>query len=85
MRKDDPTPSSPTKPQNVHKLAEVLVITEYHITKHFTIPVEINGVINVKAMLDTGATTNFIHQELVDQHGCYELRFLVLSRCDDQL
>jgi hypothetical protein len=68
MRKDNPTPSSPVKPWNVHKLAEVLAMTEYRITKHFTIPVEINGVINVKAMLDTGATANFIHQELVDQH-----------------
>jgi hypothetical protein len=55
-------------PQNVHKLAEVLALTEYHITKYFMIPVEINGVINVKAMLNTRATANFIHQELVDQH-----------------
>jgi hypothetical protein len=69
VRKDDPTLSPPTKPRNVHKLAEILAMTEYRITKHFTIPVEINGVINVKAMLDTGATANFIHQELVDRHG----------------
>jgi len=27
--------------------------------------VEINGVIEIKAMLDTGATANFIHQDLV--------------------
>jgi hypothetical protein len=69
MRKDGPTPSSPAKPRNVHKLAEVLAMTEYCITKHLTIPVEINGVINVKAMLNTRATTSFIHQELVDHHG----------------
>jgi len=37
--------------------------------KHFNIPVEINGVINIKAMLDTGATANFIHQNLVTKHG----------------
>ena len=30
---------------------------------------EINGVINVRAMLDTGATANFIHQDLVREHG----------------
>jgi hypothetical protein len=69
MREDDPTPSSPPKPWNVHKLAEVLAMTEYHITKHFMIPIEINGVINKKAMLDTRATASFIHQVLVDHHG----------------
>ena len=44
-------------------------MTQYQIVKHFTIPVEINGVINLKAMLDTGATANFIHQDLVKKHG----------------
>jgi len=43
-------------------------MTQYQIVKHFTIPVEINGVINLKAMLDTGATANFIHQDLVKKH-----------------
>jgi len=43
-------------------------MTQYRIAKHFTIPVEINGVINLKAMLDTGATANFIHQDLVKKH-----------------
>jgi len=43
-------------------------MTQYRISKHFNIPVEINGVINVKAMLDTGATANFIHQDLVEKH-----------------
>ncbi len=44
-------------------------MTQYRIAKHFTIPVEINGVINLKAMLDTGATANFIHRDLVKKHG----------------
>ena len=30
---------------------------------------ELNRIINVKAMLDTGVTANFIHQDLVCQHG----------------
>ena len=37
--------------------------------KHFTIPVEINRVINLKAMLDTRAMANFIHQDIVKKHG----------------
>jgi len=43
-------------------------MTQYRVAKHFTIPVEINGIINAKAMLDTGATANFIHQDLVKEH-----------------
>ena len=43
-------------------------MTQYRIAKHFTIPVEIDGVINLKAMLDTGATANFIHQDLVRKY-----------------
>jgi len=43
-------------------------MTQYQIAKHFTIPVEINRVINLKAMLDTGATANFIHQDLVKKY-----------------
>jgi len=43
-------------------------MTQYRISKHFNIPVEINGVVNVKAMLNTGATANFIHQDLVKRH-----------------
>ena len=44
-------------------------MTQYWIVKHFTIPVEINGVINPKAMLNTGAMANFIHQDIVKKHG----------------
>ena len=43
-------------------------MTQYHIMKHFTIPVKINGAINLKAMLNTGATANFIHQDLVRKY-----------------
>ena len=44
-------------------------MTQYWIAKHFTISVEINRVINLKAMLDTGATADFIHQDIVKKHG----------------
>jgi len=46
-------------------------MTQYRIAKHFTIPIEIDGVISLKVMLDTGATANFIHQDLVRK---YELQ-----------
>ena len=44
-------------------------MTQYRITKHFTIPVKINGAINLKAMLNTRAMANFIHQDLVRKYG----------------
>ena len=50
-------------------MASLYAMTQYQISKHFTIPVELNGIINIKAMLNTGATTNFIHQDIVCQHG----------------
>ena len=54
---------------NVHNMASLFAITQYRIAKHFTIPVEINRVIKIKAMLNTGATANFIHQDLVKKYG----------------
>jgi len=68
--KKDPASSAPL-PRNVlvHKTTSLYAMTQYQISKHFNIPVEINGVINVKAMLDTGATANFIHWDLVEKHG----------------
>ena len=50
-------------------VASLFAMTQYRIMKHFTIPVKINGAINLKAMLDTGATANFIHQDLVRKYG----------------
>src|SRR5258706_9148206 len=64
---NNPIPSV-IKPRNVHNVASLFAMTQYQITKHFTIPVEINGVINLKAMLNTGATANFIHRDLVKKH-----------------
>jgi predicted aspartyl protease len=57
------------RPRNVHNIASLFAMTQYQIAKHFTIPVEINRAINLKVMLDTGATVNFIHQDLVEKHG----------------
>ena len=69
MKKSDPTSSSIKNPTNVHNKASLYAMTQYRISKHFTIPVEINGIINIKAMLNTGATANFIHQDIVRKHG----------------
>jgi len=60
---------SATEYQDVHRIVSLFAITEYRVAKHFTIPIEIDGAINVKAMLDTGATANFIHQDLVRKYG----------------
>ena len=70
LLKADPT-SSASSPRNVpvHNITCLYAMTQYWISKHFNIPVEINGVINIKAMLNTGAMANFTHQDLVMIHG----------------
>ena len=50
-------------------MALLYAMTQYWISKHFTIPVEINRIINIKAMLNTGATANFIHQDIILKHS----------------
>ena len=69
IRKSNPASLSSKISNNVHNMALLYAMTQYRISKHFMIPVEINGIINIKAMLDTGATANFIHQDIVRKHG----------------